>query len=150
MPSPIEKLKKFFKLEAERGYDNRAVVGGLEKILPSWLAEAKSLGLPEEAIQIVNDGLNLYPSLDPVTREQKLNDILTQVSQKAEQSQPQVAERPVPQTARPLQSQREPTPISRRAKAPTPHSTLPENTNSLGLNAPLTVLTGLVRALQNR
>jgi len=34
MPSSIEKLLKILKLEAELGYENRAVVGGLEKFLP--------------------------------------------------------------------------------------------------------------------
>jgi ATP-dependent DNA helicase RecG len=42
MLSSIEKLLKFFRLEIERGYDNRAVVGGLDKILPSWENEARS------------------------------------------------------------------------------------------------------------
>ncbi len=31
MLSAIEKLQKFLKLEIERNFDNRAVVGGLEK-----------------------------------------------------------------------------------------------------------------------
>ncbi len=50
MSSSIEKLKKFFKLEIERKYDNRAVVGGLDKILPSWEKEAHSETLSEDFI----------------------------------------------------------------------------------------------------
>src|SRR5512141_1806360 len=55
--SSFEKLQKFFKLEAERGFDNRAVVGGLDKILPSWEKEARASALSEETIRMVIDQL---------------------------------------------------------------------------------------------
>jgi ATP-dependent DNA helicase RecG len=51
MKPSLLKLQKFFKLEAERGYDNRAVVGGLDRILSSWEAEARVENLPEDLIQ---------------------------------------------------------------------------------------------------
>ncbi len=57
MLSSVEKLQKFIKLEIERGYDNRAVVGGLDKILPSWESEARSNQLSEDIIQTVITGL---------------------------------------------------------------------------------------------
>ena len=41
-PKPsIEKLQKFFKHEASRGYDNKAVMGGLSGMLSKWEAEAR-------------------------------------------------------------------------------------------------------------
>ena len=64
MPSPLEKLKKFLMLESDRGYDNRAVVGGLDKILPSWKTEADSLGVPAETIELVDRVISGYPQLD--------------------------------------------------------------------------------------
>ena len=64
MPSPLEKLKKFLSLESDRGYDNRAVVGGLDKILPAWKTEAAASGVPAETIQLVEAMLNQYPQLD--------------------------------------------------------------------------------------
>jgi ATP-dependent DNA helicase RecG len=68
----IEKLQKFFKLESERGYDNRAVVGGLDKILTSWEAEARADNLREEWIRTVVEQLKAYPDADPPARSDML------------------------------------------------------------------------------
>ena len=60
MPTPIEKLHKFLSLEIDRGYDNRAVVGGLDKILPAWESEARQNGVEvhqRNARQAEVDGL---------------------------------------------------------------------------------------------
>ena len=50
MLSPLEKLQKFLKLKSDRNFDNRAVVGGLDKILPLWESEAKAFELDDEFI----------------------------------------------------------------------------------------------------
>ena len=42
MKPSLLKLKKFFRLEAERRYDNRAVMGGLWNGLQTWEAEART------------------------------------------------------------------------------------------------------------
>lgn len=72
MNSSIEKLQKFFKLEAERGYDNRAVFGGLERMLDSWSAEARAEGIPEDIIQAVTARLRDYHRLSPESRKETL------------------------------------------------------------------------------
>ena len=77
MFSSVAKLQKFFKLEVERGYDNRAVVGGLDKILPSWENEARSNQLDETTIQTIIDGLRSYPELDAEGRAGILNHMLS-------------------------------------------------------------------------
>lgn len=64
MQQSTEKLYKIFKLEAEFGYSNKAVVGGLEKLGESWIGEARADGLPEENIQEVSKTLNRYPAQD--------------------------------------------------------------------------------------
>jgi ATP-dependent DNA helicase RecG len=74
MQPSIEKLLKFFKLEADRGYDNRAIVGGLEKILPNWEAEARTNSIPEEAIQLVRSRIGEY-STAPEKREAALKEV---------------------------------------------------------------------------
>ena len=74
MQPSIEKLLKFFKLEADRGYDNRAIVGGLEKILPNWEAEARANNIPEEAIQMVRNRIDEYSS-SPEQRESSLKEV---------------------------------------------------------------------------
>ena len=63
MKPSLVKLQKFFKLEAERGYDNHAVLGGLERILDRWEAEARMEELPEDLIQAVLERLRDYPRL---------------------------------------------------------------------------------------
>src|SRR3989304_3506772 len=72
MNSALERLSKIISLEAERGYDNRAVMGGLERILESWTQEAQAGGLPARAIQLVESRLRDYDRLSPASREEML------------------------------------------------------------------------------
>jgi ATP-dependent DNA helicase RecG len=49
----IEKLLKYIDLEADRGHDNRAVMGGLERAADTWLDEAAVIEIPpDEAAEI--------------------------------------------------------------------------------------------------
>ena len=50
MQTPVETLLKFLRLEIEKKYDNRAVIGGLEKVLPAWQADARTQKLDEKFI----------------------------------------------------------------------------------------------------
>lgn len=79
MKPSLEKLQKFFKLEAERGFDNHAVVGGLERMLSHWEAEARSENVPEEIVQMVVSRLRDYHRLSPVSRAEVLNGIWRRV-----------------------------------------------------------------------
>ena len=72
MKPSLEKIQKFIKLEAERGYDNKAVVGGLDKIYTAWQAEARAEGLAEESIQAVGARLRDYNALTPASRADML------------------------------------------------------------------------------
>jgi len=69
MKQSIQKLQKFFKLESERGYDNKAVMGGLGRMLDSWEAEARSEEIPEGLIQAVVSRLRDYYRLSESSRE---------------------------------------------------------------------------------
>lgn len=62
MPSPLDKLKKFLSLESERGFDNRAVVGGLDKILPNWSNEAEAAGMKAPMMETIITAIEKYPS----------------------------------------------------------------------------------------
>jgi ATP-dependent DNA helicase RecG len=75
MQSSIEKLRKFFKLEAENKYANTAVIGGLAKILDFWESEARNEGVPEELIQLVGSRLRDYQRLTPVSRADTLKGV---------------------------------------------------------------------------
>jgi ATP-dependent DNA helicase RecG len=72
MQPSIEKLQKFFKLEADMGYSNRAVIGGFERIAPSWESEARADQIPEELVQAISDRLRSYGSLSPTSRQESL------------------------------------------------------------------------------
>lgn len=75
MPSAIEKLQKYLKLEAERGFDNKAIVGGLDKVLPAWLPEARLAGLDEQFVAYIDGALNQYPLMEPERRAEIVREI---------------------------------------------------------------------------
>jgi ATP-dependent DNA helicase RecG len=79
MTSSITKLVKFFRLEADRGYDNRAVVGGLQNMLAPWQEEARSEGVPEDFIQLVGSRLADYARLSPKSRREVLEGIWNRI-----------------------------------------------------------------------
>jgi ATP-dependent DNA helicase RecG len=69
MNSALDKLTKYLRLEAERGFDNRAVMGGLDRILEPWQTEARQAALPDSLIQAVVSRLRDYPQLGPNSRQ---------------------------------------------------------------------------------
>ena len=79
MKQSLEKLQKFFKLEAERGYDNRAVVGGLDQMVEHWEADARAENISEDLIKLVNQRLRSYPSLSPTSRAETLQGIWNRI-----------------------------------------------------------------------
>jgi hypothetical protein len=72
MKQSLHKLQKFLELEIERGYDNRAVVGGLDRILDSWEMEARADGLTEDLIQAISVRLRDYPRLSETSRKEAI------------------------------------------------------------------------------
>jgi ATP-dependent DNA helicase RecG len=72
MKPSIQKLQKFFKLEAERGYDNHAVLGGLERMLDLWVSEARLDGVPEDLIQAIVSRIQDYSRLTEKSRAETL------------------------------------------------------------------------------
>jgi ATP-dependent DNA helicase RecG len=79
MKSSLDKLHKFFSLEAERGYDNRAVVGGLDRMLVPWQAEATADEIPEEIIDVVVSRLRNYAHLSPKSRQETLEGLWSRI-----------------------------------------------------------------------
>ena len=79
MKPSIEKLQKFFKLEAEREYDDKAVMGGLGNMLESWVAEARADGLPEGLVEAVSSRLRDYGRLSPNSRKTALKGLWNRI-----------------------------------------------------------------------
>ncbi len=75
MQSSLEKLRKFFRLEAENKYSNTAVIGGLAKILDFWESEARNEAVPEDIIQLVAMRLRDYHRLTPASRADTLKGV---------------------------------------------------------------------------
>ena len=67
-------------MEAEREYDNKAVMGGLANILSSWELEAREDQLPEQIIQAVISRLRDYHRLSEESREVALKGIWKRVN----------------------------------------------------------------------
>ncbi|MCS6906572.1 MAG: ATP-dependent DNA helicase RecG [Anaerolineales bacterium] len=72
MRPSIQKLYNIFCIEAENQFFNRAVIGGLDRILESWSEEAQRDQLSEETILAVQNCLQLYPKLSIEERAQAL------------------------------------------------------------------------------
>ena len=92
MKPSIAKLQKFFKLEADRGYDNKAVLGGLAKMLDGWVSDARDDGLDEELIQAIISRLNDYDRLSETSRKETLFGLWSRI--KRELGTPEYREKP--------------------------------------------------------
>ena len=155
MSLSIEKLKKFFKLEADRNYDNKAVVGGLDKILPIWVTESEAENIDENLRDLVLEKIGIYEESDFETRKQIISNLMTSLEEASvpepkskkgfEQSgrfdksrdrllQPE-------RTQKPAESEADPASLASRPKQP---EIDPSEMNTIrGLNSPLTVLSGV-------
>ena len=79
MQYSINKLRKYFKHEHENGYTNKAVIGGLAKILDFWESEARNEGVPEDVIALVSNRLRDYHRLSPQSRAETLKGLWKRV-----------------------------------------------------------------------
>jgi len=159
MKPSLQKLHKFLKLEVERNYDNRAVVGGLERMLEPWQAEAQADDLPSELIQAVLSRLRDYAKLTPHSRAEILDGLWRRIQREANEAVPPL---PSPSAALPEEITRPPQKTLRKAPelvkvspvenasvspAPPPPSIRPAAPRPAGqpaaLSAPTTVLSGV-------
>ena len=150
MGRATEKLYKIFKLESEYGYANKAVVGGLERLLDTWAGEARADGLSEEQIQQVASILDGYANLDTTTRPEALHKIGQILDIAGIKHLPAVEQQPQPETPTPsLEPQPKPHKSQpqtgrgstrKRVSSPTPSavSEAPQ-----GLQAPVTMVRGI-------
>jgi len=159
MKPSLEKLQKFFKLEAERGYDNHAVLGGLERILDRWEAEARMDTLPEDLIQVVVERLRDYPRLTASSRAEVLEGLWRRIQRELESSpveqreqspasrrQPAAQEKPPAKSAPAREAEVESTASAQTApepsRQPVQEKAVPK-TEPAALGAPVTVLSGV-------
>ena len=148
MPSPIENLRKFLNLEIKRNYDNRAIVGGLDKINPVWVQDAALYNLPPALTGEISRRLLEYSSLPEVDRPQAITAMLDLLAEQSPTSSPSVVKpsekAPAPEIreeknfpARLPSSQVNPQPPQGR------HEQVFTSQPAAGLKAPLTVVQGI-------
>ncbi len=132
MKPSLDKLIKFFKLEADRGYDNRAVVGGLDRMLSLWEAEARAENLPDDLVQLVTSHLRNYPTLSPRSRAESLDGIWKRISREGSGPPPPS----LPPAPEPPKVETLPSPPRTRTKAPAPARSLQANKRPAGVGSP--------------
>lgn len=69
MPNTIDKIRKILQLEVQNKYSNRAIIGGLEKILPTMRLELKNEGLSQDICGKVEEVFSTYSKSSTETRE---------------------------------------------------------------------------------
>ncbi len=139
----IEKLLKFLKLEIDRKYDNKAVLGGLEKAIPAWQEEASNSGLPQGIINQVIQSLKGYPAQSYEERARTVQFLIAYLNDQenlktslknADVTAPNLPSQPQNQISH--QNNKDlPKPIRTQASG--------NNNSDLGLYAPVTVLPGI-------
>jgi ATP-dependent DNA helicase RecG len=166
MKPSLDKLYKFFRLEIERGYDNHAVMGGLERMLSRWENEARADNLPEDLIKVVVSRIQDYPRLSPNSRAETIEGVWKRIQRSENLSEtlpspelireaPALEAQPVvvthelePGSMGEVQTQiereEEPaqTPPTLEPK-PARQATPPKDMEPAALNAPVTVLPGV-------
>ena len=70
-----EKYYKIFNLEGSQGYENRAVMGGLQALGKTWPSEAREQGVSESLIPVITMFFSRYPELEPENRRNVLLEI---------------------------------------------------------------------------
>ncbi len=111
LPS-LEKLRKFFRLEHENGYNNTAIIGGLVKILDFWESEARAESVEEAVVQAVTQRLKGYEALTPQGRADSLKGLWKRLGETYPEATQKPKEQPRPQ-ARPRPQQPPPPPAPR-------------------------------------
>src|ERR671934_502976 len=94
MQPSLEKLRKFFRLEHENGYNNIAIIGGLAKMLDYWEGDARADGIQEEVIQAVGQRLRSYDGLSPQSRADALKGLWKRIGETYPEAQQKT--RPAP------------------------------------------------------
>ena len=144
MQQSLEKLRKFFRLEHENGYENTAIIGGLAKMLDYWEGEARADEIQEDVIQAVVQRLRSYDGLSPQSRAvalkglwKRIGDTYPDTQQKSKQKPPHQQTQAQPES-KPKQKPHPPAQPRSEAVAGAKTSATPA-----ALDAKLTVLQGV-------
>ena len=116
-----EKLVKILKLEAERGFSDTAVIGGIESFLSFWYQEVRAQGRRTDVFLVdeVMSRLRNYSELSPEARREAVEAVLERLNQplpSAPRSRPGEASRPRRERKPPRPASEPVSPASRQAE----------------------------------
>jgi ATP-dependent DNA helicase RecG len=152
-----EKYFKIFQLEGSQGYENKAVMGGLQALGKTWPSEAREQGISESLIPVISSLFNQYPLIEPENRRNALLEIGDLLSIQNIQSLPKYEHtEPAPFAPKPPKPSAE----SNKPKTPEPHleeqvvrsrvntrlreiASKPMSDDAHGLEAPVSVIRGV-------
>ncbi|MCJ7626212.1 MAG: ATP-dependent DNA helicase RecG [Anaerolineaceae bacterium] len=156
MSELIIKIKKVLILENQRGFDNMAVVGGMDKILLTWNREAETNGNSSGILQKVLSELQEYQNIDINSRSELIKSLLAKLNQISEDLS---SEKSFPREADKFSQEMEEDTSSIEPKSINLSRTLPQpeikkntelsnlevrdTSKSINLDAPVTVLSGI-------
>ncbi|MCS7088779.1 MAG: ATP-dependent DNA helicase RecG [Thermoflexales bacterium] len=144
--SATEKLLKILRLEAQTGYQDKAVTRGLHSFANTWLAFAERANLDQDWAMTIAQQMREYSACDDLSRRRAMLDaLMTQLRA------PVVRATPVPTPAVSTPADPPPrAPAASPAKPPAAPATTParrsappRSTPGLSLDAPVTKLAGI-------
>jgi ATP-dependent DNA helicase RecG len=142
MLKSLQKLTKILTIEAQAGYADKAIIGGLHRFYPTWLYEAKAEHVAEDLIHKIAEMFTRYAGMTIAERQDTIKSVLTLInSQDPSPGQVfnnQQLDRTAPVNSAPTITHRNQTPEFIK-KVP---SASPINSVT-GLKAPLTILQGI-------
>ncbi|MEI7987600.1 MAG: ATP-dependent DNA helicase RecG [Chloroflexota bacterium] len=139
MKSSLEKLLRVFKHESDLGYEDRAVMGGLEKLLSFWENDARADQLPDDLIEAVSGRLKDYRRLSPASRKDVLLGVTRRIQRfgSGETSDEEKTEQPEKTLLK-----TEPVEVPRYSSGQKLKKDIPEG-EPVALNAPVSVIKGI-------
>ncbi len=125
MQPSLEKLKKYFSLERQTGFNDKAIIGGLGKILEDWTAEARNEGVSEDIISAVSTRLRDYHTLTPQGRADSLKGLWRRIENLEGASATEPVSRPIAESV-PAAVESTSVESATSAPAPAPQPTAPK------------------------
>ena len=90
MLKSLEKLIKIFSLEAQSGYGNKAIIGGMDKFYPNWLTEAKSDPIAPDLLTKIDLLFSTYSNMSLSEREKTIKEIISAIKELPDNSETNV------------------------------------------------------------
>ncbi|MEN6529869.1 MAG: ATP-dependent DNA helicase RecG [Anaerolineaceae bacterium] len=139
MLKSLEKLIKIFSLEAQSGYGNKAIIGGMDKFYPNWLIEAKNDPIDPDILAKIDHTFSTYAQMSISEREESIKEIVSAIKELPDNSLEPV------NSSRASNSSTTSTPYFHKSLNPSsnPHHKEDKPRYQGGLLAPVTVLPGI-------